>query len=137
MDRTKANKIIIIVSGLAFLASSLLGLGGIIATSFNQPAAKENASQSQSSQLNAQEKGYIAVLQREPKNKTALEGLTKIVATRMQLGDVPGTRASLQKLIEFEPENKTYKELLTAVDKQIADAKKAGNTKSAQPQPSK
>jgi cytochrome c-type biogenesis protein CcmH/NrfG len=130
MDRSKFNKIAIIVMGLAFLGSSLVGLGGMIATSFNQPAPQESAAQSQNSQLKTQEQGFMTVLRREPKNQTALRGL---VETRMQLGDIPGTRSALKQLIELNPKDKRYKELLAAIDQQIANTQKTNSTKSPQP----
>jgi cytochrome c-type biogenesis protein CcmH/NrfG len=134
MDRTKINKTLIIASGVAVLGSSLVGLGGMIATSLNQPAVQENAQQSQDSQLKTQEKGFMSVLQREPKNHTALRGLVQI---RLQLGDIAGTRSALGELIKLDPANKEYKELLAAIDKQIADSKKAASTaKPAAPKPS-
>lgn len=116
--------------GLAFLGSSLVGLGGMIATSFNQPAPQESAAQSQNSQLKTQEQGFMTVLRREPKNQTALRGL---VETRMQLGDIPGTRSALKQLIELNPKDKRYKELLAAIDQQIANTQKTNSTKSPQP----
>jgi hypothetical protein len=138
MGQSKAQKAIVIVSGIAFLGSSILGVGGLIASSLQEPTAKENPAQSQNAQLNAQEKGFLAVLQREPKNPTAIRGLSEIVNLRMQQGDVPGTRATVEQLVKIDPTNQKYKEFLAAIDKQIADSKKVGTLKPTEPtQPTK
>ncbi len=134
----KAQKVVVILSGIAFLGSSVAGIGGLIASSLQEPTAKENPAQSQNAQLNAQEKGFLAVLQREPKNPTAIRGLGEIIEMRMQQGDVPGTRATLVELIKIDPTNQKYKEFLAAIDKQIADTKKVGTLKPTEPtQPTK
>jgi thioredoxin-like negative regulator of GroEL len=137
MEKNKLiTKVFIIGAGMAFLASSVAGLSGLIATSLNgTPANEEKTTQSQSAQFQAEEKGFLAVLQREPKNQTALRGLVQI---RMQRGDIPGTQAALEQIVKAYPDNKEYKAVLDAVNKQIADTKKVGTLKSTEPtQPTK
>jgi hypothetical protein len=133
----KAQKVIVILSGIAFLGSSVLGIGGLIASSLQEPTPKENITQSQNAQLNAQEKGFLAVLKREPKNPTAISGLGEIINMRMQQGDVPGTRATVEQLVKIDPTNQKYKEFLAAIDKQIADSKKMGTLKGTEAQSNK
>jgi hypothetical protein len=130
MEKSKLTKVLVIGSGIAFLASSGMGLISLIGRSFEQPANSENAAQSQSAQLQAEEKGFLGVLKREPNNQTALEGLVKI---RMQKGDVNGTKAALEQLIKLNPANQGYKEFLAAIDKQIAETKKVGTLKATEP----
>jgi thioredoxin-like negative regulator of GroEL len=135
MEKNKVTKVFIIGAGIAFLASSVAGLSGLIATSLDQPATSEKTAQSQSAQLQAEEKGFLGVLQREPNNQTALRGLVEI---RMQRGDVPGTKAALEQLVKAYPDNKQYKEFLDAVNKQVAQTTKVGTLKSTEPkQPTK
>jgi thioredoxin-like negative regulator of GroEL len=136
MEKNKLiTKVFIIGAGMAFLASSVAGLSGLIATSLNETPAVEKTTQSQSAQLQAEEKGFLGVLQREPNNQTALRGL---VGIRMQRGDVAGTKAALEQLVKAYPDNKEYKEVLAAVNKQIADTKNVGTLKSTEPkQPTK
>ncbi|WP_373541606.1 tetratricopeptide repeat protein [Chamaesiphon sp.] len=141
MENSKKSiwtKVFIIGSGIAFLGSSLLGLGSMISESIDRPAPTENAAQSQSAQLQAEEKGFATVLAREPNNQTALRGLVEI---RMRRGDIPGTKAALEQLIKLDPTNVQYQEFLAAVNKQIADTKKMGTLKPTEPkqptQPSK
>jgi cytochrome c-type biogenesis protein CcmH/NrfG len=117
------TKVFIIGAGIAFLVPSLLSLGGIGGRS---DRSNENAAQSQNAQLQAQEKGFLTVLQREPNNQTALRGIGEIITMRMQQGDIPGTKALLEELVKVNPTKKEYKELLAAIDKQVADTKKVG-----------
>jgi predicted Zn-dependent protease len=124
--KSKLTQVFIIGSGIAFLASSVAGIGGLIASSFNKPAAKENSAQSQNAQLQAEEKGFLGVLQREPNNQTALRGL---VGIRLRQGDVPGTKTALERLVKLNPDNKQYKELLAAINKQVAETKNVGTLK--------
>jgi predicted Zn-dependent protease len=130
MATSKLTKVFVLASGMAFLSSSVLGLSGLIGKSLNQPAPSENATQSQNAQLKAEEKGFLAVLKREPKNQTALRGLVEI---RMRTGDAPGTKAALEQLVKLNPTNQQYKEFLAALNKQVADTKKMGTLKSTEP----
>jgi cytochrome c-type biogenesis protein CcmH/NrfG len=124
--KSTLTKIVVIGSGIAFLGGSLLGIGGMISSSLDRPAANDNAAQSQNAQLQTEEKGFATVLQREPNNQTALKGLVSI---RMRQGDVPGTKAALERLVKLNPSNQEYKELLAAIDKQIAESKNVGTLK--------
>jgi Flp pilus assembly protein TadD len=138
MEKSNLTKIFVIGSGAAFLASSVVGLSGLIGSSIDRPTATENATQSQNAQLQAEEKGFVTVLKREPNNQTALRGLVEI---RMRRGDIAGTRETLAQLVKLNPTDPQYKEFLAAIDKQIADTKKVGTLKPAEPtqptQPSK
>jgi cytochrome c-type biogenesis protein CcmH/NrfG len=125
------TKVFILGSGIAFLGTSLLSVSGMISSS-NQPT--ENATQSQNAQLQAEEKGFATVLQREPNNQTALRGLVQI---RLRRGDAPGTKAALEQLVKLNPTNKEYKDFLAAIDKQVADTKKVGTLKTASPREGK
>lgn len=133
MEQSKLKKALIILSGIAFLGSSVLGLAELIGSSLKEPVAQENPAQSQNAQLNASEKGFLGVLKREPNNQTALQGIQEIVNIRMGQGDIPGTQAILKQLIEIDPTRKDYKEFLAAIDKQVADTKKAGTLKTTAP----
>jgi predicted Zn-dependent protease len=135
MENNKLTKVLVIVAGVAFLGSSVAGLSGLIASSINEPAASEKSSQPQNAQLQAEEKGFLGVLEREPNNQTALKGLVQI---RLQRGDVPGTKTILERLVKTNPGNKQYQEFLDAVNKQIADTKKVGTLNTTEPkQPTK
>jgi predicted Zn-dependent protease len=130
MATSKLTKAFVLASGMAFLSSSILGLGGLVGSSFNKPVISKNAAQSQNAQFQVEEKGFLAVLKREPNNQTALRGLVEI---RMRTGDAPGTKAALEQLVKLNPTNKQYKEFLTVLNKQIADTKKVGTLKPTEP----
>jgi hypothetical protein len=129
MERSKLSKVLILLSGVAFLGSSVAGIGGLIASSINQPAASSNAAQSQNAQLQAQEKGFLTVLKREPNNQTELRGAIEIWQMRIQQGDAKGVKTSIEGLVKANPQNKQYKQLLGAIDKTIAETKKVGTLK--------
>ncbi len=131
MATNKLTKAFVLASGMAFLISSVSGLSGLFGSSLNQPVASENPAQSQSAQFKAEEKGFLAVLKREPNNQTALRGLVEI---RMRTGDAPGTKAALEQLVKLNPTNTQYKEFLTALNKQVTDTKKVGTLKPTAPQ---
>ena len=141
MENSKKStftKIVVIGSGIAFLGGSVLGIGGMISSSLDRPAANQNAAQSQNAQLQAEEKGFLTVLKREPNNQTALRGLVEI---RMQRNDATGTKSALEQLVKLNPTNTQYQEFLAALNKQLAESKKVGTLKPSEPtqptQPSK
>jgi predicted Zn-dependent protease len=127
MATSKLTKVFVLASGMAFLSSSVLGIAGLVGSSINKPVATENTAQSQNAQFKVEEKGFLAVLKREPNNQTALRGLVEI---RMRTGDAPGTKAALEQLVKLNPTNKQYKEFLAALNKQLSEAKKVGTLKS-------
>ena len=129
MATSKLTKVFVLASGMAFLSSSLLGLGGLFGSSLNKPVVSKNPAQSQNAQFKVEEKGFLTVLKREPNNQTALRGLVEI---RMRTGDAPGTKAALEQLVKLNPTNNQYKEFLAALNKQLADTKKVGTLKTVQ-----
>jgi predicted Zn-dependent protease len=132
MDNKKITKVVVLLSGVAFLGSSVAGIGGLIASSLQKPAAKENIASSQDAQLQAQEKGFLGVLKREPNNPTALKGAIEIWRLRIDKGDAKGVKTTIEGLVKSNPNNKIYKELLVAIDKTISETKKVGTLKSTE-----
>jgi predicted Zn-dependent protease len=130
MATSKLTKAFVLASGMAFLSSSILGIAGLVGSSLNKPIVTKNTAQSQNAQFQVEEKGFLAVLKREPNNQTALRGLVEI---RMRTGDAPGTKAALEQLVKLNPTNKQYKEFLAALNKQITDTKKVGTLKPTEP----
>jgi cytochrome c-type biogenesis protein CcmH/NrfG len=130
MEKINLKKIFIIGAGMAFLASSVIGLSSTIGSSINQPAPSENAAQSQNAQLQAEEKGFEGVLKREPNNQTALRGLVEI---RMRRGDILGTKTAVEQLVKLNPTNQQYKGLLAAINQQLTETKKVGTLKPTEP----
>ncbi|MBW4461573.1 MAG: tetratricopeptide repeat protein [Nodosilinea sp. WJT8-NPBG4] len=107
----------------AFLSLSLLPILGsnsgsgrkATSTAEANPAADPVAMQAE---LEAQAKGYELVLEREPDNQTALQGL---VDARIQLGDINGVVAPLEKLVELNPSVPDYAVLLAQTKQQMGD----------------
>lgn len=121
------QRILIIISGLAFAVSSLVGIAELFTNALQAP--KDNAKTelaAKDSQLEAKEQGYKLVLQREPDNQIALQGL---VQARLQMNDLQGAIAPLEKLIKLNPDQPQYKALLTGIKQRAAREGKAGDRK--------
>ncbi len=112
---------VLTVALAAFLSLSLLPLLG----GSNTRRAGSTANPDQptdpatlQAELEAQARGYELVLEREPENQTALEGL---VDTRIQMADIEGVVAPLQKLVSLNPDVTDYAVLLAQTKQQIGD----------------
>ena len=108
-DRIK--QIFALVSMVGFGGSAIFGMvslfrSGLSSQHQQKPAA---ATVSQESLLAAQERGYQTVLQREPQNQTALEGLANV---RLQMNNQVGAIEPLEKLVKLNPDRADYKALL-------------------------
>ncbi len=75
-------------------------------------------SQQELAKLDAEASGYQKVLDREPDNSTALNGLLKI---KLQQKDIEGAIAPLEKLANLNPEQTEYTNLLAQAKEQIKD----------------
>ena len=112
---------VLTVALAAFLSLSLLPiLGGGNTRRAGSTATPDQATDPATLQaeLEAQARGYEMVLEREPENQTALEGL---VDTRIQMGDIEGVVAPLQKLVDLNPDITDYAVLLAQTKQQIGD----------------
>jgi tetratricopeptide (TPR) repeat protein len=112
----------------AFLSLSLLPILG--SNSTRRADGNANSDQpldpaSMQAELESQARGYELVLEREPENQTALEGL---VDTRIQMGDIEGVVEPLQKLVELNPDVTDYAVLLAQTKQQIGDLEGAAQT---------
>ena len=85
-----------------------------------QPTQAESTQAELTQQLQKQARGYEVVLQREPKNQIALQGLVEI---RLQMKDFEGTIEPMETLVRLNPEQERYKTLLATI-KQQGDGKK-------------
>ena len=75
-------------------------------------------SQQELTKLEAEASGYQKVLEREPNNDTALNGLLKI---RLQQKDLEGATVPLAQLAKLHPELTEYKILFAQAQQQLAD----------------
>ncbi|WP_044170433.1 tetratricopeptide repeat protein [Kamptonema formosum] len=72
--------------------------------------------------LEGQARGYELVLQREPDNQTALQGLLR---TRLELRDIKGTIPPLEKLAKLNPDEPRYGVLLAQAKQYLGDVEGA------------
>lgn len=110
--RKPMQLVLIFVSGFFFLGSSLYGLIGMFT---RQPptAQQSNPEEKALESLKVQVKGYQKVLEREPNNPIALQGL---VETNLKLKDFKSAVEPMKKLVQLNPNNTQYKELLAAIE---------------------
>lgn len=108
--------VVLVLAIIAFVGFSMLPL---ISTAFRaaQPASEAPVTQNQQ-QLEEAARGYEVVLQREPENQTALR---ELVRTRIQLLDLKGTVAPLEKLVALNPAETEYSLLLAEVNQRLGD----------------
>lgn len=118
------HRILIILSVISFLGSTVFGLVGLFSSALQDPKSNSNtAVASQDSQLEAQVRGYESVVQREPENQVALEGL---VQARLQMNDLQGAILPLEKLVKLNPDNAEYKALLAGIKQRVGTEGKTG-----------
>ncbi|MGL5081915.1 MAG: tetratricopeptide repeat protein [Microcoleaceae cyanobacterium] len=113
--RKRLIRIFTLVSLAAFIGQTAFSSIQTFRGALNQPDPAEQAqtqANSQQAELQAQERGYKAVLAREPENPTALEGLANV---RIQMNNPQGAIESLEKLIQIYPNREDYKALLEQV----------------------
>ena len=118
-----------LVGGILFVAVAALlavSIGPFIGAAFYpspasqgaNPTASPATADDQRAELEGRAKGYELVLEREPNNLTALQGL---VEARIALGDLPGVVEPLEKLAELNPEVPNYSVLLAQTKQQLGD----------------
>jgi predicted Zn-dependent protease len=108
-DRIK--QILALVSMVGFGGSAIFGMVSLFGSGLSSQHQQKpaTAAVSQESLLAAQEPGYVGVLQREPQNQTALEGLANV---RLQMNNKVGAIEPLEKLVKLNPDRLDYKALL-------------------------
>jgi cytochrome c-type biogenesis protein CcmH/NrfG len=107
------------ISAIAFLGSAGFGFIRML-TNPAQSTQVSTQAEDLTQQLQAQARGYEMVLQREPENQIALQGLVEI---RLQMKDFEGTIEPLKTLVKLNPQQDQYKTLLATVKQQV-DGKK-------------
>lgn len=116
--RTRWIYIGVILMLLALISFSILPLVSSIA----QEARVLNGSSSEPTQaekaLETRALGYQLVLEREPDNQNALEGLLEV---RLQQGDLKKAIEPLEKLAQLNPQQTDYTILLAQAKQQVGD----------------
>ncbi|MDY6782971.1 MAG: tetratricopeptide repeat protein [Cyanobacteriota bacterium] len=106
------QKIIIIVSILAFVGSTGLMAASFFTGSQQAQQAPENQGEAAQEQLLTAEKGYEGVLAREPDNQFALQ---QLITVRLELGKFQEALEPLETFIELNPDNQEALQALAAV----------------------
>ena len=122
-SQTKRNgwlDVVIILAILALLGFSILPvLSNATGRYQSQTKTQETPAQVE---LATQAKGYQLVLQREPENQTALQGLLE---SKLKLGDITGAMAPLEKLADLNPNQPDYRILLAQAQEQVGEDESA------------
>ncbi|MEO1148925.1 MAG: tetratricopeptide repeat protein [Cyanobacteria bacterium J06638_22] len=98
-------------------------LAGLIPLYFSQPATEaievpsDGLDTEANVELRQRERGYEIVLEQEPDNQIALEGLAQ---TRLDLGDPNGAIAPLEMLVKLYPDREDYQEQLDMAEQQAS-----------------
>ena len=114
---TTFQRVFVIISGLFFLFSmssvvlSMLAGGG----RQNQPQV-EAPETIINEQLEKQALGYEKVLEKEPNNKYALDGL---INTRLEMNDIQGLEKQIASLKELHPEETVFEEVMSEINDQL------------------
>jgi len=90
----------------------------------NNPSSAPTQTQPEQENLADQARGYEAVLEKEPENENALQGLIEV---RIQQGDIEGALSPLEKLADLNPDQQAYRILLAQAKQQVGDLEGAAN----------
>lgn len=127
------QKVILFIGAGSFLATAMIPLVTGLIDSLTKPAAEQVAAtpqELQMEQLKQKETGFLTVLEREPNNPNALQGL---VDTRLKLGDLAGAKEPLQQLIKIYPNEQVLKDLLAQVEDQLGNTSTSTTPTNASP----
>lgn len=107
----------VILSGLFFLGSIVSSAIPIYSNVFqgSNPSALQTP---EDDSLGGRERGYEIVLQREPSNQTALEGLAN---TRLDMNNPKAAIAPLETLVNLHPDRVDYQALLKEAKERAAE----------------
>ena len=122
----KISRIVTLVLGLGFAGSTLaIALSSVFSQNNSNNVASNPDAPSLEEQIQVQVSGYEKVLEREPQNVTALEGLAQIY---LQTGDPKKAIPALEKLVEYYPEQSQYAGILELIKQQEASQPAAEET---------
>ena len=115
----KLSRIVTLVLGLGFAGSTLaIALSSVFSQNNSNSVSSNPDAASIEEQIQVQVRGYEKVLEREPENVTALEGLAQIY---LQTGDPKKAIPTLEKLVEYYPEQPEYAGILEIIKQQEAN----------------
>ena len=108
-------RIVTLISAVAFLGSAGFGLIRMM-TNPAQSTQVSTQAEDLTQQLQAQARGYEMVLQREPENQIALQGLVEI---RLQMKHFERIIQPLETLVRLNPKQEQYETLLATIKQQV------------------
>lgn len=114
------QRVLTIIMGLGFAGSTVaIALTSVFSQNNYTASNSDNPSDAPSveEQMQIEARGYEKVLEREPKNITALQGLAQIY---LQTGNTEKAIPTLEKLVEYYPEQKEFAGILQIVKQQQA-----------------
>ena len=119
----KIQRIVTLVLGLGFAGSTLaIALASVLSQNHSPASyAEEPNSPSLEEQIQMQTDGYTKVLEREPKNETAIQGLMQIAQLHLQTGNTKEAIPVLAKIVEYSPEQTEIAQILAGLKKQQAN----------------
>ena len=127
----RLSRIVTLVLGLGFAGSTLaIALSSVFSQSNSNSVSNNPDAEPVEEQIQLQARGYEKVLEREPQNITALEGLAQIY---LQTGDPKKAIPTLEKLVEYYPDQPQYAGILEIIKQQETDR----STPSQQPEEAK
>ncbi|MGB5712015.1 MAG: tetratricopeptide repeat protein [Waterburya sp.] len=115
------SRAVTLVLGLGFAGSTVvIALSSVFSQDNSTTADYGNSDDDPSveDQIQLQASGYEKVLAREPKNITALEGLAQIY---LQTGQPQKAIPTLEKLVEYYPDQQQYAGILQIIKQQEAN----------------
>ncbi|AFZ45465.1 tetratricopeptide TPR_2 [Halothece sp. PCC 7418] len=125
-DQKKNKTWILVVIGIIVVA--FVGVSVIPFLNPDSPQQANNPSSAQTppeqANLADQARGYEAVLEKEPDNESALQGLIEV---RIQQGDIEGALPPLEKLADLNPDQQAYRILLAQAKQQVGDLEGAAD----------
>lgn len=119
-------KIVLILAVIALLGTSMVPIIAAFNDSQQSGNTQEgtgNSAEDRKANLELRAKGYEQVLEREPENTTALQGLleARLELFRLGQGDIKGIIIPLEKLSKLNPEETRYAVLLAQAKQQAGD----------------
>ena len=122
------SRIVTLVLGLGFAGSTLaIALSSVFSQNQSGSVSQNIDEAAIEEQIQQQISGYEKVLEREPQNITALEGLAQIY---LQTGNPQQAIPTLEKLVEYYPEQQQYAGILEIIEQQ-----EAGQSNTAEEKP--
>ncbi len=121
--------VVLVVAVIAFVGISMVPLlTGLVQSQSPKSGNTANPTSTpvptnEKSKLEDQARGYESVLQREPENKVALQGLleARLQLLRLGQGNIKGVIEPLEKLAKLNPEKTEYTILLAQAKQQIGE----------------